>query len=407
MTILRFAREDRGSVAPLFSIVCVTLLVSSGVALDHGRAVNAKVDLQTAADSAALAGAGLADTDEDERIAIAEKVFAENTKLTPPPAPSVSIEAGAVVVSVNATVETTLMKLAGVENVPVTVKSSALLMTEQLPCILALEPAAIGITVNSDSGLVASCGVHVNSDNNEALLANSDSHVTATSVCVHGTARLNSSSSATPAPTEDCPVLSDPLATLPEPDTASDPCNFTDYTVTSGASAAMSPGVYCGVTTINASSSATMQPGLYVFRGGEFVINSNSTVTGAGVMFYFESGRLNVNSQSPLNISAPASGPYQGILVFQSRSAPPAGPFIVNSNSATRIAGTVYLPAGALELNSQSTANSLASYTVIVARQLTLNSMGTLYINSDYAAGPPLPPLLKGLKGGQFARLIE
>jgi hypothetical protein len=160
----------------------------------------------------------------------------------------------------------------------------------------------------------------------------------------------------------------------------------------------MSPGVYCKKTLINSGSTVTMEPGLYVFREGELTVNSLSSLKGAGVTLFFQDmdARLNINSDSVFNVTAPASGTYAGVLMFQGRSNgnKDAPPFIINSNGNTRLEGTIYLPLGTLELNSISTANQTAAYTAVIARNMVLNSAGTFTAKSNYAGVTPLPDLM-------------
>ena len=101
-----------------------------------------------------------------------------------------------------------------------------------MPCILLLEPKEIALTINGHSQLKANCGVHVNSKNTEAIDVNSNSKITATSVCVTGGYRLNGGSTSTPTPQKNCPVNPDPLAGFPEPFYGG--CSYTDLVVDGG-----------------------------------------------------------------------------------------------------------------------------------------------------------------------------
>ena len=156
----------------------------------------------------------------------------------------------------------------------------------------------------------------------------------------------------------------------------------------------MSPGIYCGNTLVENGATANLQSGTYVFKK-EFEVNSYGTVTGSGVLLFFKGSNayMIVNSDSTLNVSAPTSGTYAGILIFQSRDSDSssAPPFIVNSDSSSKFEGTIYMPNGTLKVNSHFTANTLASYTAIVARAMILNSYGTLQMRSDYDGSTPFP----------------
>lgn len=403
-----FRRQDAGTVAVVAALSLTLICAVTGGAIDFGRAFSTKSRLSAAADAAALAGAVAL---QDQRVAAATALFSRvyGGNVTP----AVSTSGTRVFVTVSEPVKTTFLNVIGMSEINVHVESEAAVgaASGAPQCILLLETSQIGLTANSDSKLDASCGIHVNSSNSEALFANSNSHILATDIGVHGQTRLNSGSTATPAPVDGSVPKPDPLVSLAEPSNATGACNFTDFTVNSGQTQVMVPGVYCKKTLINSGSTAIMQPGVYVFRDGEFEINSLSTVTGSGVMMYFhnKAARLNVNSDSVFEVSAPVSGFYAGILMFQGRQSENsmAAPFIVNSDGRTKLEGTIYLPLGTLELNSQSAANQLAAYTAIVARQMVLNSFGTMSVGSDFEGPTPLPPLLTSFRNVTVARLTK
>ena len=127
------------------------------------------------------------------------------------------------------------------------------------PCILLLEPNDIGLIDNSNAALVSNCGLRVNSGNPEAIYVNSNSHITASSVCVTGYARLNSGATITPDAIEGCAPFADPLANIPEPAEAAWPCDYDDFELDGGIHT-MSPGVYCDKVTINNFADVTLDP---------------------------------------------------------------------------------------------------------------------------------------------------
>lgn len=402
-----FCDDNRGGVAVVFGLTAVVLLATAGGAVDFARAVSAKNKLSAAADSAALAGAV---APESARNSAAVATFKANHRSTVEP--TVTVQGSIVRVAARQTVTTTLLNVIGIPEFPIQVESEAVVgaASPAPQCILLLEQSDIGLYANLDAKLDANCGIHINSGHaTEALFANSNSHITAAAVRVHGTSRLNSGSTVTPNPIDGSTQQTDPLASLGEP--ASGACTYTDFTVNSGQTRTMTPGVYCNKTLINSGSTAVMQPGIYVFRDGEFEINSFSTVTGSGVMMFFQNkdARLNVNSDSVLEVSAPTSGTYSGMLMFQGRDPVNSGaaPFIINSDGRTKLEGTIYLPLGTLELNSRSVANQTAAYTAIVARQMVLNSNGTMTVGSNFDGPTPLPTPLAGFKNVTLARLTK
>jgi len=113
-----FKREKRGNVAIIFGLAVIPLMLGAGVALDYARGVTAKNAMQSASDAAALAAASMKDATNAQRIAMAQNVFDANFKTIKgvnPGALDVSFTNGGVRVTQTATVDTMLMKLAGID----------------------------------------------------------------------------------------------------------------------------------------------------------------------------------------------------------------------------------------------------------------------------------------------------
>ncbi|NNF80843.1 MAG: VWA domain-containing protein [Rhizobiales bacterium] len=116
-----FKREKRGNVAIIFGLAVVPLMIGAGVAVDYARSVTAKNVMQSAADAAALAAAAMTKASEADRIAMAQNVFDANfstIKGVKSGNLKVTFPAGGVRVTHEATVDTVLMQLAGIQDIP-------------------------------------------------------------------------------------------------------------------------------------------------------------------------------------------------------------------------------------------------------------------------------------------------
>jgi Flp pilus assembly protein TadG len=404
-----FVYDSRGSVGVIFGMVALVVFAAAGAAVDYGRASSTRTALQAATDASATAAASSAS--DGDPISLATDVFRANYTGSPAPGVSVAGTGQKVTVTATVTLRTSRMAAAGIEEVEVATSSEAVAYDVPL-CVLLLETTQFGLYADSDARLDANkCGVYVNSKHkSQALYANS-SHITAADVLVVGGSEVSGGGTVTPAPTEGVSEKADPMADLPEPVEVSAPCDYTDFTVNNAQTKTMSPGVYCKKTLINSGGTAIMLPGVYVFRGGEFLVNSRSTVSGSEVMLFFadKDARLNVNSGSTFQVSAPKSGTYEGVLLFQSRhpSTKSAPPHIVNSDSNTEVGGAIYLPNGIFEVNSLSDPSVAADYTAIIARQMVLNSKGAVQVRANFPGDTPLPPLLADFRATASARLVR
>jgi hypothetical protein len=143
--------------------------------------------------------------------------------------------------------------------------------------------------------------------------------------------------------------------------------------------------VYCKGLTIN-KAKVQLAPGTYVIRDGVMKLNSEAEVTGTGVMLFFmgKEGRLDVNSHSTLKISAPTSGTYNGIVMFQSRDpiTLQTDKHTFNSHSYGSMEGFIYAPNGQFQMNSHSelTTTGLSG---IIARKLEANSHAELVLDGS------------------------
>lgn len=396
-----FRADDSGNVAIGFALALLPLTLAVGSAVDYSQANSMKAKLQAALDAAVLATAKASTPPESQRIEFGKNYFKAVFNVASPPVPSITIGAGTIIGTATHSVPTTFMGIAGFKTLTVTAHATASTGKESDPCILLLEPVQIGIKLNSRSHLKLKCGVHVNSSSNEALNLNYDSSIEATSVCVKGNYKLNGST-ITPTPKINCPVKADPLASLAEPSYGA--CNFTDMTVQNGQTKTLNPGVYCKKLEIQNNAIVNLNPGNYFFPDAELIVNSGGKLIGSGVMLFFNNshGFLKANSGSSVQLKAPTSGTYKGIVMFQSRasSSASAHPHEINSDSSTYFEGTIYVPNGRLLLNSLSTLNATASYTALIARSMDLNSKSVFMTNNNYSGTTPLPT---GFTMGQAA----
>ena len=175
------------------------------------------------------------------------------------------------------------------------------------------------------------------------------------------------------------------------PPESNDSCDFNNLSYSSNATVTMNPGVYCGTTELSSDVNATLNPGTYVFRGGPLDLSSNVSFAGSGVMIYMmDNAYLDFSSNTNVALSAPTTGPYAGILLFGSRSDQVTHMF--NSASNSTFNGTVYLPTGTLEMNSDTQIASGSDYSMFIVRKALLSSTAHLVINSNFAASSvPLP----------------
>lgn len=384
------ARDRSGAALVFTALMLPVLLGFLGLSTDVGLWYAAKRTAQTAADAAAIAGAyevvrgsGSAGV----RLA-AEQDAARNgydpaggdvlTVDSPPVAGPRAGVPGAVEAVLRRTPPLFFSRL--VRDEPVTVTARAVAMTAPLDaCLWALEPVATALEVAGAADVELGCGVYANSINAEAIDQNGAACLTAPSITVVGGYEGDCLH---PRPRTGAPQLGDPLTYLDAPSHGG--CDHAAKVKVTGGAVTLTPGVYCGGIEITGGA-VTFAPGTYVLKGGVLSATGGSTVTGAGVTFYLTAGagghaRLSLEATA-MDLSAPTSGPYKGILFFQDRAAPESVRNKVAGNADLRLDGLLYFPTTQLEFAGGSAAGGAS--TPIVARQVRF--VGNSYLKADSA----------------------
>jgi hypothetical protein len=133
-----------------------------------------------------------------------------------------------------------------------------------------------------------------------------------------------------------------------------------------------------------------MNPGNYIFKSGGssscgFSVSGNGNVSASGVMLYFQdSCSVSITGNGNVDMSAPTSGMYQGVLMFQARDN--ATPSSLTGGSGQILNGILYFPDALLHYAGGSSSSINAAAATIITYNLQLN--GSSYIwnsgNSPY-----------------------
>lgn len=386
-------QDRRGNVATLFAIAASALLGTAALAVDAGSLFVLKSRLQGAADAAALAAVSEL-PDEDAAAAAALDYAAKNmdtathgTVLTstgvelgqwnpatrtfsPGASPATAVRVSLARSAANGNpAPTHFAKVLGFDEVDVVAQSVAQPL-EAAACLWALNPTE-SASVRLETGATVdlpNCGLRVNSSAGDAMHVESGACIDALSIGVVGG---YSGSCTTPEPETGIGAFEDPLGHLTAPTYGA--CDHNGLvTVEEEQTATLSPGVYCGGIKVGENASVTFQAGQYVVTGTGLKIEEGATARGEQVMFYFTDGTggwgsLLVEDDTTLELSAPASGPYAGIALFQDPATPASERMLIEDVSSAFIDGTIYAPSiqfwletdGSLDLSGLLVADTL------------------------------------------------
>ena len=266
-------------------------------------------------------------------------------------------------------------------------------------CMYILGNSANALLVNGNSTLTANCGIIDNSNASPAAIFNGNDRITSTRLDIVGSVINNGNNTISPAATTGAKSVSDPLSSLSAPtvgacgsSTSSPYTGSSNQVIVNGQnSAVFNPGVYCNGITLNGGASATFNPGTYIIKNG-MIVGGNGSITGSGVTLYVQSGQFIINGTGHVALTAPTSGTYEGILYWQASS--DSNQMIMNGDTTSIWQGVIYTPGANVTLNGGS---NVAAYTDFVVNTLTQNGNVNFTIGSDYSSLSHGPPIKKHL----------
>ena len=133
---------------------------------------------------------------------------------------------------------------------------------------------------------------------------------------------------------------------------------------------------------ISLSSTTTLQSGLIYFHNANVTLGANAVVSGSNVMLFLDAGStMSFSGNVSFSITAPATGTYAGIAIFQSRSTAASVTDTIWSDSTLSIGGTVYAPSSTVSMGGNSSLTLNTGY--VVASDLSLGGSSTLSFGSN------------------------
>ena len=410
---MKLLRQESGQ-AILLWVLCLGVIMGFlAFAIDVGMLFRASRMAQAAADSAAIAGA--AELLTTDYTAVAKAASAQNGVTNgvngasvvvnvPPTSGEHSSSSSYIEVLVSQPVNTFFMSfVTGSSSVSVTARA----VSGTGPgtnCIYALSTTGTNITLSNAGKLTSSsCGVVSDSSSSTAVSATGSAQINAKSTNIVGGYSIANNGSITPTPSTGIAAVPDPLAGMSPPSyTGGSSCTADPLTHygNGGSSYSVGPGstysttqggdlvCYTSLTLGSNGDTVTINAGIYVITGA-LTFNSGTNLGGTGVMFYIVgSGSVNIGNGATVNLQAPSSGTYKGVLFYQDRSDTSTAQF--EGGASSNVAGVLYFPDAPLTVGNGTTTNVS---TPIIASTLTFIG-GTNFTESQYANTPITTPKL-------------
>jgi Flp pilus assembly protein TadG len=388
----------------------IVLLGAAGLSVDIGYLRYQRRLMQSAADSAALAGA--AQLGAGSGFAAANLAAGNDAQINGFQ-DGATVDGGTVSVSATQTAingngntmqvqitnsyQTFFMRVLGnsYQNVTVSTVATAQYLGGR-GCIYALT-GGTGITLNGGGSIdVPNCNVI----SNESITGGGA--ITAAAVGAHV-----SSIGSTPPAVTGILQAPDPLSYLTAP-AAGGGCNDVNWAGNqNNGGQTLNPGTYSEIVLQAAqparggfggtpakpanSSAITFNPGTYVINGcgggaksGGFDLEGTGTLTATrGVTFYIATGGVTIANSQPIHFDASLNGPYAGVLMFQPASNGAAA--TITGAGGSYMNGALYFPNATLNLDGAAS-NRRINYMILVAK--SLNIATAVNNNSNYASLP-------------------
>ncbi len=373
-----FAVDRRGVIAILFALLLPVMVGMIGLGVEVAYWFQHKRNLQTVADSAAIAGAYEALSSSATAATIVTAATTDATRngydpttdtitaVTPPTSGSYTADSSAVEVNLTRAVQTLFVGTFLGNSISIGARAVAnSVLGGDEACVLALDTTAQNAINVSGTSSVSfdGCQIATNSSDDSSVNVANNADLTVDCISTVGGVDGSPTYSSCSGAKTGVNAITDPYAGLSVPDISADSCDYTGngnnaYAASDGETISVPSGtdyaILCNGFKINAGTSVTFSAGTYIVTSGSFTINGGANVSGTDVTFIFTDSiggngnyaDLSINGGGTVSLSAPTSGDYPGILFYQDQNAPGSNSdiFSFNGNSDTELTGTIYVP---------------------------------------------------------------
>ena len=278
-------------------------------------------------------------------------------------------------------------------------------------CVLALDRNSdVGLTTSGNPSLTFnSCALYVNSPLTPGAVSMNGSATINTAAAYISGSLSGSGLTATDGIFTGVNPIGDPYAGVsvswpsPKPDASSNKnCDQNGYkpkkdetiSATSG-----KPYVFCNGIKITGGTTVNLCPGTYIIDQGALDLQSGTinappssgcggTSGGVTIILSNDNGGapadVKINGNFNLTITAPTSGAYSGIALFQDRLACAGCSNKINGGSTSNITGAIYFPTNAVEYAGGASAGG-AVCTQLIAYTITFKGNSTFNSNCNSA----------------------
>lgn len=396
--MLKFMRSlwtnKRGNALLIGAAALPMLVGSAGLASDSVQWVLWKRQLQRTADSAAIAGVYAKLASQDVTTQVNADVTKNNqTKYPLLGAPVITYPANGAdynnVVAVQLQMQKTLSFTSMfMSSAPIiTANATAAGVQTGDYCVVSLENTnTTGITAGGNATVDLGCGMITDSVSLDAAVAFGSSIVKASPVAaVGGLDQTDNWAVGTTLLPFTIPQQ-DPFANVPSP-TIPSPCNSQ---ISDSPNSTSSPAAGC-YKSMSVKGNMTLS-GTYIITGS-IDINSQAVLSCASCTIILtnnspsNTGGITINGGAQLNLTAPTTGTYAGLLFYQDRGASNNNVNKINGNANSTFQGAMYFPNQEVEFTG--TAGITYNCIKLVTRRVTFTGNSKIRNNCPANSGVP------------------
>ena len=262
-------------------------------------------------------------------------------------------------------------------------------------CAKALDPnQETGVSFSGSATVNLGCGIITNAKGPNAVDGGGASTITASPIAAVGQiANSGNFTSGTVMQPYSSPTT-DPYASL-NPPTVPNGCNQSALQGNASSVTVSNATVCYKDLTLNSGQTATFTDAVIILNGGDLTANAGTTLNCTRCTFILTTNATNITSNSigkvtfnggaQINLIAPTTGTYAGLVIYKDRRAPECNNCNkINGDSTSYLEGGIYIPSQEVQLSGNSGMNT--NCVQLVAWQLTFT--GNTTITNTCPGGP-------------------
>jgi hypothetical protein len=384
--------NERGNVLVVGAATLPLLVGAAAIAVDSINLTLARRQLQRTADSGALAGAYAIVQNQPVTAAVNRDLVLNpdlplKTK-TIESAPTVGThknDTQAVRVVLSSERKAPFMAFFNDRTPTILVEATAAVVFNGKFCMVSLEDGnATGVTFTGSSIVDLGCGVATNSRATTGIACGGSTRVVASPIAAVGGVPACTGYAGGTRLMPFSAKQTDPFANLPVPNISGMNCTAQIKVQPNDALTTVQPGCY---KDIDIKGRVNLAPGTYYVNGatGAFSAGSQAIISGTGVTIVLTSSTptisstiagLSINGGAQLNLTAPKTGTFGGVLMYQDPRATLGNTVQINGNSLTSYEGAFYFPKAYMTFNGTTGMNTQCLQ--LVGRRLSFSGNSTV-----------------------------